>query len=178
MITVFAAVRMTGSIGSMRTWILVCSSVLFTLAVAAAEPLGPGMQMPPLTLSDQHDVEASIGTETRFVVFARDMDGGDIVEEALEEDGPALLAGADAVFVSDIHRMPGVITTLFALPSMRKRPYRMLLDREGAATADLPSEEDKVSLIRLDDLEIKSVDYIDAPAQLRSALLAAKVPKD
>lgn len=158
----------------MRTLMLVSTSILLTLTVAVAEPLGPGMQMPALTLADQHDVESTVGAETRIVVFARDMDAADIVEEALADNGAALLADADAVFVSDIHRMPGIITRLFALPSMRKRPYRMLLDREGTATADLPSQEEKVSLIRLDELEIKSVDYIDSAALLRAALLEAK----
>lgn len=151
---------------------------LLTVGISAAEPLGPGMQMPPLTLSDQHDVAESIGPETRIVVFARDMDAADIVKEALAENGAALLSDAGAVFVSDIQRMPGIITTLFALPAMRKRPYRMLLDREGTITADLPSQEEKVSVIRLDKLEIKSVDYVDSAPQLRAALLAAAPAAD
>jgi hypothetical protein len=131
--------------------------------------------LPVITLTDQHDVEASIGPETRIIVFARDMEAADIVEEALAENGAAMLSAAGAVFVSDIHRMPGLITRLFALPAMRKRAYRMLLDREGTATASLPSQEEKVTVLRLEDLKIKSVDYIDSAAALRSILLPAQL---
>lgn len=158
----------------MRNVITVFISVLLSIAAAAAEPVGPGMRMPALTLNDQHDVPASIGPDTRLVVFARDMDAADIVEEALADAGANLLADAGAVFVSDIHRMPGIITRLFALPAMRKRPYRMLLDREGTVTADFPSQEEKVSLIHLDGLEIKNVEYVESAVALRAALLAAR----
>jgi len=157
---------------------MILGSLCLVIRVALGEPLAPGMQLPVITLADQHDVEAKIGPETRLLVFARDMDAAKIVEEALEENGAAILADAAAVFVSDIHRMPGIITRLFALPSMRKRPYRMLLDREGAATADLPSQDEKVSLIRLDKLKIESVDYIDSATALRAALVAAEPATD
>jgi hypothetical protein len=158
----------------MRYPMLGLISLVLVVSAAAAEPLAMGMRMPVFTLDDQHEVQATIGKDTRIVVFARDMDAAEIAEEAFSENGARLLADAGAVFVSDIHRMPRIITRLFALPSMRKRPYRMLLDREGVTTADFPAQEEKVSLIRLDGLEIKGIEYIDSAAQLRAALLAAK----
>jgi hypothetical protein len=168
-----ADTRSPGTILAMRNSILAISSLLLSLSIATAEPLGPGMQMPAITLADQHDVQATIGPETRVVIFARDMDAADIVEEALADGGAKVLADAGAVFISDIHRMPGIITRLFALPAMRKRPYRMLLDREADVTESFPSQEEKVSLIRLDELEIEGIEYFDSAAALRAALLAA-----
>jgi hypothetical protein len=149
---------------------------LVVVGAAAAEPLGPGMPLPSLNLADQHDVPVAVDVNTRLVIFARDMDAAEIVEEALATDGAALLAGAGAVFVSDIHRMPSLITRMFALPSMRKRPYRMALDREGTATADLPAREERVSLIRVDQLKIEKIDFVGDAAQLRAALQAAAAP--
>jgi hypothetical protein len=137
---------------------------------AAAATLGPGMTLPALTLTDQHDAAATIGPDVRLVLYTRDMDGADIVEEALAENGAALLEGAHAVTVSDISRMPGVITRLFALPAMRKRPYRMILDRDGAPTADFPWEEDKVTALFLEQMKIQRVEYVDTPAALRALL--------
>lgn len=154
----------------MRARLIGVGLSFLVIAVAAADPLGPGMPLPAITLADQHEVPAAIDATTRAIVFARDMDAADIVEEALAADGAKLLADAGAVFVSDIHRMPGIITRLFALPAMRKRPYRMILDHEGDATAALPSQEEKVSLIRLDDMTIVTVEYIDSAAGLRAAL--------
>jgi hypothetical protein len=144
-------------------------------AAARAATLALGMALPPLTLTDQHDVAATIGPATRVVLFTRDMDAGDVAKEALA-DQAALLGTAGAVYVADISRMPSLIVRLFALPAMRDRPYRMLLDRDGRATADFPSREGEVTVLRLDDGRITGVEYVATAAALRAALAAAATP--
>ena len=138
-------------------------------AAAWATTLAPGMALPPLTLTDQHDVAATVGAETRVLLFTRDMDAGDVAKEALAEHA-ALLEAAHAVYVADISRMPSLVAKLFALPAMRKRPYRMLLDRDGTATADFPARDGEVTLLRLHDGTIERVDYAASAAALRAAL--------
>jgi hypothetical protein len=147
------------------------SSILALIVLA----LAPGMTLPPLTLTDQHDVAVTVGPETRVIVFTRDMDAGDIVKDALAEHAE-LLGAAQAVYVSDISRMPSLIAKLFALPAMRKRPYRMLLDRDGKATADFPSSEGQVTVMRLTDLRVESVERVGSAAALRAALAAVATP--
>ena len=75
-----------------------------------------------------------------------------------------------------ISGMPGMIRKFVALPAMRKRPYRMLLDREGNATADIPVEKGKVTVLRLDMLKIEAIEYADSAAKLRADLEAARRP--
>lgn len=150
---------------------LVSLLLLSHLAPAAgAESLGPGMRLPDVVLVDQHDVAGGIPPDTRLVLFTRDMDAASIVKEALAEDGPALLGAAHAVCVADIEGMPAMITNLFALPAMRKRPYRLLLDRNGTLTTAWPSMPEKVTVLRLQALVIEQVDYVDSPEALRAAL--------
>jgi hypothetical protein len=151
-----------GCIGTL--WLLLASS-------AHAEPLGPGMRLPEIRLSDQHDVETTIGADVQVVLFTRDMDAGKIVKEALAKDGKEQLEGAGAVYVSDISGMPRLIAKMFALPSMRKRPYRMILDRDGKATADFPSEKDKVTFLRIEVGAITGIEYVESAGVL-SAMLA------
>ncbi len=142
-------------------------------AAAYAAPLKPGDAMPALDLADQHDNAGGIGAETRLVLFSQDMDASDHVEAALAVDGAAKLAAAHAVFVADISAMPAVITRMFALPALRKRPYPMLLDRDGKATAALPSVEKHVTLLRLDKGMIQSVEFASSAEQVGAALRAA-----
>lgn len=146
-------------------------AIILSVATAArAEPLSVGARVPDLRLRDQHDVEATIGQDVKFVIFSRDMDGGNLVKEALAERGGATMAEAKAVYVSDIARMPSVITSLFALPSMRKRDYRILLDRDGKATAEFPAAESKVTVMKLDKGVISQIDYLDSAVALRALL--------
>jgi len=143
--------------------------LLGSAATSAAAPLAVGMAMPAIMLADQHDQQGSVGPDTRCVVFSRDMGGKQIVQEALAND-PAPLAAAGAVVVSDISAMPSVITHLFALPAMRKRPYRMLLDRQGKQTADIPSMSGQVTVLHLRALTVERVEYVGSPEALRAAL--------
>lgn len=147
--------------------------LVFAAIAAQAEPLRPGMTMPEIRLTDQHDVEATIGANVRYVLVTRDMDSGNLVKEALAENGGATLESARAVYVSDISRMPGVITKLFALPAMRKRGYPVLLDHDGKATADIPNEEGKITVLELAGAAIARIHYVSTIEGLR-ALLAAK----
>lgn len=127
---------------------LLVISVLW-VGVAAAEPVRAGDPLPAIELEDQHGVTATIDAGVRYVLFTRDMDGGKVVQEVLQDDGQQRLDAVRAVYVSDISRMPGLVTRLFALPSLRKRGYRILLDRDGTATATIPSEPGTVTVLEL-----------------------------
>lgn len=163
----------------MRSFVVTCLLLLPATLAAEATPVTPlavGSQLPALRLEDQHGVEATVGAETRYVIFTRDMDAADVVKEAYGEEGAPALAASGAVYVSDISAMPAVITRLFALPAMRKRPYRMLLDTEGEVTAAFPSEEGKVTVMRVDELIIRQIEYPGSVAELRAALTPPATP--
>jgi hypothetical protein len=104
------------------------------------------------------------------LVCASDMDGGDLIESALKENGAELLSGANAVYIANISRMPKIITKLFAMRSFKKRGYPMLLDREGARTKSLPGEEGKATIVELDRLTITSIQHFADAESLRAAL--------
>ncbi len=151
----------------------VAVALVGTGQIVTAAGLGPGTKLPTISLNDQHNEPGQIDTTTSTVLFTRDMDASKVAKEALAENGEQLLDKAGAVYVADIARMPGFVTRFFAVPAMRKRPYRMLLDREGNATTSFPTEEGHVTLIRLEGLTIRRVEHLDSAWALRRALRAA-----
>ena len=62
------------------------------------------------------------------------------------------------------------LVELFAMPGFRKRPYAMLLDRDGAVTKDLPSQTGAVTVLTLDRRVVRHVEYVTSPARLRALL--------
>lgn len=155
---------------------LVLASLLILPSLALADdeavvrPLVVGAAVPPITLLDQHDVPGEVPGDARVLLFSRSMTAAKILEKALADNGPAELAGAKAIVVSDIARMPGLVTRLIALPAMRRRSYRMLLDREGTLTASYPSVEDQVTWIRCDGGKVTQIEYFDSVEGLQAAL--------
>jgi hypothetical protein len=93
----------------------------------------------------------------------------DVAKAALAEGGTERLARAGAVYLADVHRMPGIIRRTIGEPRLRRRPDRMLLDREGNATRDLP-REGEATLLVLEDLRVVRLEYHRDGVALAAAL--------
>jgi len=140
------------------------------VGVARADPLKVGSVVPELTFEDQFGASHTLTDALKLVLFARDMDGGELVREALATDGGPLLESSAAAFVSDVHRMPGLIRRLVAKPRMRGRGYPMWLDESGELTADFPAADGKVTLLVLEARRVVRIDQLGDSAAIRTAL--------
>jgi len=163
--------RIMVAMRSMRSFLALLVLVIVPyVGIAMAESVRPGLPLPQLALTDQHDAKMTADANVRYVLFTRDMAAGDLVKEVLAEGGGERLAAARAIYVSDISRMPRLVTRLFALPSMRKRGYRIYLDRDGSATATFPSEEGKVTAIDTTEGTIVRIKMLGTADELRALL--------
>ncbi len=156
-------------------------AVLVLIAFAVACASAPSPAPPPLlkvgasvaaaTLLDQNDVPHEIDAKVGIIFFAREMEGGAVIRELLEEEGPDYLTKTRALYVADISGMPRLIAKLVAIPKMQKeRLYPTLLDRDGATTAPYPSEQGHVTIMVLDKLRVTAIHYPDSVAGMREAL--------
>jgi len=143
-------------------------ALLLLAGVARAEPYAAGATLPALELPDPHGEPRKLDAGTRAVVFSRDMSAGRIVKEAVAKAGNDLFDRNQAVYVVDLAGMPGFVRSLFALPGLRRRPYKLMVDETGTATADFPSTEGKPTVLVLKDLVVVSVAYpTDADALVK-----------
>ena len=157
-------------------WILLAAGPALLVALAAGgEPLAIGDRLEPVGLEDQPGESHTIDTAVKRLLFSRDMDGGDVLKEAVADQTGESLGALGAVYVADIHEMPGLVARLFAIPAMRKRAYPVLLDRDGTATANLPDEEGKATILVLDGLVLKEAHHLATVEAVRAQLgLAAR----
>lgn len=146
--------------------------VALLAAVASAAPLAVGDRMPALALEDQHGRPGAVGEGTRVVLVSRDMEAGDVVKRALAGRDQAFLDGHGIVYVANVSGMPAFVTRLFALPRMRERPYRMLLDRDGEATRDVPAVQGRPTVLALENGRIVRVAHPGDPGALIAELTA------
>lgn len=145
-------------------------AVLLLLPTGAARGEATDVSLAGLELPDQHGQLHKLAPDTRTVIFAADMNATKIAHALLAARDPDYLNRHHAVLIADIHRMPRVITRLFALPKMRKYPYRMLLVHEAEQGRAFPRREGEVTILRLADLRIASVAYVTSAAALEAAL--------
>jgi len=144
--------------------------VVLAAGVGGAEPLAGGDRLASFSLEDQHGVTRRVDAATRVILFSRDMQGGKLLKAALADAAEDFLASRGAVYVADISGMPKFVARLFALPSMRRRPYSILLDRDGSTTRELPDLEAHATLIFCRELEIQRVEHARTAAEVLGAL--------
>ena len=132
--------------------------------------LEPGGAVQAFELEDQFGSVAGANEDTKIILFSRDMEGGDVIKEALSGRDGEFLAERHVVYVADISRMPGLIARFFAVPKMRQYSFPMLLDREGKVTGQWPDEVDRATFITLHGLRIVSVQFFGDPDEISSRL--------
>jgi len=157
---------------------LMCSLLaLYPAALVAAdaekapEILKVGSTFPKFEAKDQHDKPYAFQKGTRFVLISFDMSTGKKANKKLEEKGAEFLGQKKAVFISNIHGMPG-IGRVFALPKMRRYPHRIILADAEHLLDPFPTEKDRVTLLTLDpEAKITQIAYWDPEKQELSDVL-------
>jgi len=128
-------------------WLLVLGVCLQSLS-ACAGPLGVGDAVPAFVAKDQHGKEFVFTNSVRFLLVATERESGTSANHKLAEQGAGFLEKHQAVYVMDIHTMPGV-ARLFALPKMRKYPQRIVLVETAGMLAWVPTQAGRVTVLAL-----------------------------
>jgi hypothetical protein len=138
----------------------VAALLLSTLAIHA-DPYKAGDTVKPFTAKDQNEQAYTFDAKsTRYLLVSHDMDTGKKANGALTALGKEHLASKKAVYIANIHGMPGV-GRMFALPKMKKYNHRIILGDDAALIANFPEQKGKVTVLGLEDGNVKSVQYWD-----------------
>jgi hypothetical protein len=149
----------------------VALAALWLLASAArAESYAPDSVLPPIELPDQHGEAHALDPSLRAVVFSRDMDAGQVVKDAVAKAGPTLFERNRSVYVVDLAGMSAFVRRWFAMPGLRRKPYRIYVDEDGARTADFPSVAGRPTVLVLESLRVARVEHPASADELLAIL--------
>ena len=158
----------------MKLILILLFIVQFTLI---GKPIEIGNDWPSIPLKDQNDKVRDITPETNLVIFVAEMDASKIVHEVLQSETEESLSKKKVIFVSDINKMPSLITRFIALPKMRGYSYPIALVREAGITQDLPREKGKVTLFFLQKMKVKKIEYINDKEELKKSIVEVENAK-
>ncbi len=154
----------------MKTLFLILT-LSFTLF--AAETLGVGThlnKLKPYKYENQHKYPMQIPSATKLVIVSFEKDTGALVNDYLDTKKSSYIVDHNAVFIADINRMPSIITTMFALPKMQKYKHPIYLHYEDQFENFVPHKEGKLTILRIKDEKVDSIDYILTLNELKSAI--------
>jgi len=132
-----------------------------------AKPVDLGEKVSPMTLPDQfgkkHRIDAS---SCPVLLITAQKDVSIRLKDFILKQHPDFLQRHHACFLSDIHEMPGFVTRWFALPKMRKYPFKVLLIYEKGRNP-FPVREDAVTAFTLGKGNVvTSIRYVKDPDKL------------
>jgi hypothetical protein len=151
------------------------ASVLATAALSLspvfAAPYADGSKVESFTAKDQHEQAFTFKpAETKFLLVSHDMETGKKANAALNALGKDYLGSKKAVYVANIHGMPG-IGRMFAMPKMKKYAHRIILGDDEALIAKFPEQKDKVTVLKLNNGIVSSISYWNPGAEPLDSLL-------
>ena len=145
---------------------------LFTVFLglsAIANSLTVGNTLPTLKIKDQFEKEHIVDANIKTIIFSATKTEGTTIKEFLLTKDKDYLTTNKAAYVADITGMPGIITSLIAMPKMKGYPFSVLLVDE-ANKGLFPVQEDMISVISLDNGKITDVKYVKTAEELGKIL--------
>jgi hypothetical protein len=110
-------------------------------------------------LNDQFDKPHTVNAATKTILVSFEKSTSADINEFLSTKESGFLEKNNTVFIADISGMPSIITSLFALPKMKKYNYNILLIYDEDDKRFLRQEE-RTTVYTLEDGVIKSISYI------------------
>ncbi len=154
--------------------LVLAASALTLRAADTPQPYAVGDAFTGFSTRDQHDKPFTYTAgDARLVIVSFVMGTGKAANAFFEKQPADFLAQHRALFIANIHGMPGIART-FALPKMRKYPHRILLADAENFLARYPQQPDRLTVLTLDGAgKIIAIRFIDPKSEL-AALFAAK----
>jgi len=140
--------------------ILITSLLLISTLFAE---LKVGESFPTLTLVNQFDTKMEIkktGSTTLLLSFEKGVSSS--IKNYIDSKEKGYLAKNNIIYISDISSMPSFITSMFAIPKMKKFAFKIALINNEKEASFLDRKAGRVTVITLKNNIIRTIDYIKA----------------
>lgn len=104
-----------------------------------------------LKYEDAFEKKVQISDNAKMIVVSFEKDTGTLIADFLKTKDSTFLADHRALYVADIHKMPAMVTYMFARPKMQKYNFSVVLY----------NEDDKLDLMIENKEEHLSILYVD-----------------
>jgi len=147
---------------------LLIMSLLLTSVLFAETKVGESF--PKLTLVDQYSKKTEVktkGSATLLLSFEKDVSKQ--IKRYIDTKEKDFLVTKNIMYISDISSMPSFITSMFAIPKMKKFSFIVSLIYDEKEAKSLSRQKERVTVVTLKDNRIKKIRFVK-PKDLDSVL--------
>lgn len=111
------------------------------------------------SLTDQFDKIHTVSSDVKTIIVSFEKETGAVINEFLSTKEVDFLEKNKAIFIANISGMPSIITSMFALPKMRKYKHTILLIYDDDDKRFI-QKDDYSTLYKVQNGVIKNISYI------------------
>ena len=127
-----------------------------------------GEKLPLIALKNQFGKTMKIDANDKVLLLTFEKEVAIAAADFLTKRPKKYLETHHIKYISDISKMPSFITSMFALPKMKKYPFSVMLI-ENDLGSDFAKKEGKVTVYKLKKQKITSIQFVE-PKRLASKL--------
>lgn len=117
-----------------------------------------------------HSRKMKVPRKINLIVVAFGKDTGALVNDYLKTKNKYYLQKNKAIYIADIHKMPDIVTTMFALPKLKKHKHLIYLHYGEKFQKDIPNQKEKITLLRFKDGKVSDISFITTKAELQASI--------
>lgn len=140
---------------------LLLISLLSTLGLFAEFKVGD--TLPQITLPDQFEQEFTVTDKDIRIIMAFEKDIAVSIADYLKTQPSSFLQTHRTKYISDISSMPSFVTSMFALPKMKKYPFSVMLINNDFGE-QFNKQEGKITIYGIKNQKITSIDFVTPDA--------------
>ena len=151
--------------------------LLFTLPSIGDSHIEKGYKMieqnstiEPFTLKDQFGKEHTLDKMPKLLICSFGKETGTLISNYFNAQDSDYLAKHDIKLMADVSSVPSLLRSTFIVPKMKNYSFEILLSTDSKFSKLFPKEEDRLTILKIEDDVVKEVSFVSNEAELKEAI--------
>ncbi|SFV59788.1 FAD/FMN-containing dehydrogenases [hydrothermal vent metagenome] len=124
----------------------------------------------PFTLNDQFGKEHTLEKMPKLLICSFGKDTGVLISNYFNAQDSDYLEKHDIKLMADVSSVPSLLRKTFILPKMKKYSFEVLISTDSKFSELFPKEEDKLTVLKLENGVVKEIVYVANEAELKKSI--------
>lgn len=124
----------------------------------------------PFTLNDQFGEEHRLEQMPKLLICSFGKETGKLISNYFNAQDANYLTTHNIKLMADVSSVPSLLRGTFILPKMKKYSFEILISTESKFSEQFPREEDKLTLLKLENGVVQEIVFVADEAGLKESI--------
>jgi len=124
----------------------------------------------PFTLNDQFGDEHKVEQMPRLLICSFGKETGKLISSYFNAQSSDYLETHNIRLMADVSGVPSLLRKTIIIPKMKKYNFKILLSTDSDFSKQFPTEDNKLTVLKIDNNEVKTIFFIVDEAELKAVI--------